>query len=192
MIPVTEAERREMFLRAIGNGHPLMDLILRCINNDPKCRAHASEVVDQMAAMMKQFPSLLEMLRHAEADNKEKADLREAIERKDREIEQKDEQVRDMREHIQLSEQHQAEEIDQLKLIYSTEMEQLKVQVKHERNTNMQLASDKDAATDRVSELDSRLQTQAKALEEKETDYLAVNHLLEKTVDYLISNKVRS
>ena len=33
LIPVSEAERREVFLKAIGDDHPLMDLILRCINN---------------------------------------------------------------------------------------------------------------------------------------------------------------
>ena len=35
LIPVTEAERREMFLQTIGNDHPLMDLILKCIKNHP-------------------------------------------------------------------------------------------------------------------------------------------------------------
>ena len=45
MTPVSEAERREVFLRAIGNDHPLMDLILKCIHNYPKSRAHASEIV---------------------------------------------------------------------------------------------------------------------------------------------------
>ena len=45
LIPVTEAERHEVFLRAIGNDRPLMNLILKCINNHPEERAHASEIV---------------------------------------------------------------------------------------------------------------------------------------------------
>ena len=57
LIPVTEAERREVFLQAIGNDHPLMDLILKCINNDPRRRAHASEIVERMSAMKLQFPA---------------------------------------------------------------------------------------------------------------------------------------
>jgi serine/threonine protein kinase len=40
LVPVTEAERREVFLQAIGNDHPLMDLILKCISNNPRGRAH--------------------------------------------------------------------------------------------------------------------------------------------------------
>ena len=57
LVPVTEAERREVFLQAIGNDHPLMDLILRCINNDPRRRAHASEIVERMTAIVLQFPA---------------------------------------------------------------------------------------------------------------------------------------
>ena len=67
LIPVTEAERREVFLQAIGNCHPLMDLILKCINNNPRGRAHTSELVECLAEMRLQFPAPfanhLEMLR---------------------------------------------------------------------------------------------------------------------------------
>ena len=59
LIPVTEAERREVFLRAIGNDHPLIDLILKCINNHPQARAHASEIVEQLAEMVLQFSATL-------------------------------------------------------------------------------------------------------------------------------------
>ena len=45
LIPITEAERREVFLQAIGKDHPLMDLIHRCINNDLQLRPHAGEIV---------------------------------------------------------------------------------------------------------------------------------------------------
>ena len=45
LIPGTESERREVFLRDIGNEYPLMVLILRCVHNDPRRRTYASEVV---------------------------------------------------------------------------------------------------------------------------------------------------
>ena len=57
MTPVSEAERREVFLRAIGNDHPLMDLILKCIHNHPLARAHVSEIVGRLAEMVLQFPA---------------------------------------------------------------------------------------------------------------------------------------
>ena len=63
-----EAERRELFLQ---DEHPLMDLILRCINKDRHVRPHASEIVERLAAMVLQFPASfanrLETLRHIEA-----------------------------------------------------------------------------------------------------------------------------
>ena len=75
LVPVTEAERREVFLRAIGNDHPLMDLIMRCINNDSSRRAHASKVVERLAGMVLQFPASfanrLEMLRSTEHQEQE-------------------------------------------------------------------------------------------------------------------------
>ena len=68
MIPVGEAERRRIFLQAIGNDHPLMDLIQRCIRNDPKCRPDIREIVQQAKMMTSQvsfeFPSKVEVLRH--------------------------------------------------------------------------------------------------------------------------------
>ena len=93
MIPVSEAERREVFLQAIGNEHPLTDLILRLINNDPQVRPHASEIVERLAAMVLQFPASfanrLEMLRHIQHQEEEKQILREEseAERQERERE---------------------------------------------------------------------------------------------------------
>ena len=45
MIPVSEAERRDVFLEAIGKKHPLMKLIRRCIDNDSKRRPTANDIV---------------------------------------------------------------------------------------------------------------------------------------------------
>ena len=68
LIPVNEAERREVYLQAVGDTHALMNLILKCINNNPKDRAHANEVLEQLTAMRLQFPKTfdnrLEMLKH--------------------------------------------------------------------------------------------------------------------------------
>ena len=78
LVPVTEAERREVFLQAIGCENPLMDLILRCINNDPRCRARASEIVEQVAETMLQCPTSfanqLEMMGHIEHQEDKKGE----------------------------------------------------------------------------------------------------------------------
>ena len=83
LVPVTEAERREVFLQAIGADHPLMDLILKCISNNPKGRAHTSELVESIAEMKSQFPSTfanhLEMMRRIEANEGQVAINREGM-----------------------------------------------------------------------------------------------------------------
>ena len=68
LIPVTEAERREIFLTMCGSDHPLLSLILRCIHNDPQQRPYLKEIVKKQAEMVSQFPASftnrLEMLQH--------------------------------------------------------------------------------------------------------------------------------
>ena len=58
LIPISEAERREKFLKVIRNDHPLMDLIHRCISNDPQVRPDSSEIVEQLAAIVVKFPTI--------------------------------------------------------------------------------------------------------------------------------------
>ena len=80
LIPVTEAERREKFFEVIDD-HPLMDLIHRCINNDPQLRPHANEIARQVSQIASQFPASfanrLEMLKQIKTITKENGDLRE-------------------------------------------------------------------------------------------------------------------
>ncbi len=56
LIPVSEAERREPFLEVIGKDHPLMDLILKCIHNNPEMRANTGEIVDRLADTVELHP----------------------------------------------------------------------------------------------------------------------------------------
>ena len=56
---LSEAERREVFLRSIGDDHPLMDLILKCIDNNPQARPHVTEIVERLSEMVVQFPAFL-------------------------------------------------------------------------------------------------------------------------------------
>ena len=83
LIPVTEAERRAVFLRAIGNDHPLMDLIPKCISNNPRGRAHTSELVECLAEIRSRFPASftnhLDMLRCIEANEGQLATKRECL-----------------------------------------------------------------------------------------------------------------
>ena len=56
LVPVSEAERRQVFLDRIGDYHPLMDLIRSCINNIPRLRPRVSEITDQLSMLVLRFP----------------------------------------------------------------------------------------------------------------------------------------
>ena len=104
LIPVTEAERRENLFKAIKDDHPLIDLIHRCINNDPQLRPHACEIIRQVSRLASQFPASfanrLEMLRQIERERREKSALTEEGERKDKVIQEKNDKILIQRKEI--------------------------------------------------------------------------------------------
>ena len=55
LIPVSEADRRREYLSTIGDDHPLMDLILQCIMNNPQKRPTARKIVELLTEMTRQF-----------------------------------------------------------------------------------------------------------------------------------------
>ena len=126
LLPVSEAERRDEYLRDIGNDHPLMDLILRCVSNDPQQRATAAQMVQQMEYMTRHsppaFPSQVEMLHRIRVDTTEKGTLREEIEVFAAEYEQH------RLEREELIQQHQAE------------VEQVRTEITAELNTQNTVA----------------------------------------------------
>ena len=195
MIPVSEAERREVFLRAIGNDHPLMDLIRKCIDNYVQSRAHASEIVERLAEMVFQFPApfanRLEMMRRIEAVEEEKRVLTEEGERKDRVIQQKKSQISLHREEVQAEKDQKIAEIDRLKLVHSSEVEQLQLQVRYV-NTKRQLTKTENRAEIEelnfmVDALESQVENNAKVLlQEREQ---SVRWLTEEREQYQIRLK---
>ena len=133
LIPVSEAERRKVFLDSIGHDHPLMELILKCIDNNPKRRAHAHEIVEQLTEMVSQFPTSLtnrlEMLRHIEAIEEEMKVLKEDVENKSREVQGKEKEIIRLTEERQAKDIQKSVQVDQLKLALSTEIEQQRLHV---------------------------------------------------------------
>ena len=131
MIPVSEAERREVFLRAIGNDHPLMDLILKCIHNYAQSRAHASETVRRLAEMVLQFPAsfanrLDEALRQNEALSRDLREENRRTEALDKENQDLRRENRDLRRTLREEMERKDGEIQELK----TENELLKIENK--------------------------------------------------------------
>ena len=230
MIPVSEAERREVFLRAIGNEHPLMDLILRCVNNDPQVRPHASEIVERLAAMVLQFPASfanrLEMLRHIQHLEEEKraleereAEMQALMDEREAEKEAEQQAMREEREaerqalmeereaerqalmeereaerqalmeereaenrqnqqeisRLREEAQKKAEEVDQLNLCYSSEVEELKLQVRDLNSQNEQFKVEREAKSkemvSKVTFYEYQIQKKDKAMKQEREEH---------------------
>lgn len=127
-IPISEAERRDVFLQAIGNDHPLMNLIRLCIENDAHCRPNIRSIVQQAKMMTSQvsfdFPNKVEVLRHfqvQESNTEENAET-------------------DRPRELDLSGQ-----IEGLNLVHSIEAEQIQLQVGDLVAQNRLLTSKLDA-----------------------------------------------
>lgn len=91
------------------------------------------------------FPNRLEVLRHFKVHEEEKKVFREEGERKDRVIQQIKDQNSSYREDTQTKDQQKVAEIDQLKVIFSSEIEQLRLQVRDLNAQNQLLKAEKEA-----------------------------------------------
>ena len=212
LVPVTEAERREVFLQAIGNDHPLMDLILKCIDNHPQTRAHASEIVERLAVMVLQFPASfanqLEMLRFIGHEKEEKQTSRIELEA---EIQRKKEQIKKMIEEAQRN----ASEIERLKMNHSIESTQLQVQVEDLKSQKKQLKAESEAEVEElkskaalyeshlsqcvaqykgdIQRRDSQIEVKTRALQEKDAIISRLDEQLTKSREFLATKQqVRS
>ena len=192
LVPVTEVERRAQFLQVIGNNHPLMDIILKCINNDPQQRPQSSEIVERLAEMVSQFPASfanrLEMLKHFQIDEEEKKLLRERV---------GDEFM--LREEMSL-------EVKQLQLL----VENLKAENSRQTTINSMLREElankdtiisaKEAIISAKEEIiaatattvlgkESEIQSQSVALEQKEAIISGMSQQLTKAREYLATKQ---
>jgi serine/threonine protein kinase len=187
LIPVSEAERREVFLQAIEGDNAPMILIHRCISNDPNIRPHANEISGQVGEIASRFPApfanRLEMLGHIKVVEHEKGTLIAEGERKNQDIQQKECQISLLSEEIQVKEQQAIAETDRLKLAQFYEVEQLQLKIR-DLNTQWQLMKAENEAE--IIELSSKadaLQTQL------ENDSRALNQEREQYKTWLVEEK---
>ena len=179
LIPVTEAERREVFLRVIGNNNPLMDLILKCVNNHPNSRARTSEIVERLAEMVLQFPAplanRLDILRRINALEAEKLALTENGKRKDSMIQERENEILICRQEVRAQEEQKAAEIDQLKLLHSSEVEQLRLQIQDLNAGNRLMKAQTEAEItelkSKVTALEFEVENNANSLSKKREEF---------------------
>ena len=207
LIPVSEAERREVYLHTIGQDHPLMDLILRCISNDPPKRGNAYETVQQLKDIVLKFPpsfaNKLDMLSRIQAMEKAKRNLVATSEKKDEENERGLKQIEEMEEEFVNLEKQYERRVECLKLVHSTEIELLRSEMGDLNTKMMLLTAEKEVFESEVETLKHMIKvhektmelyerisnTQKEALAQKDDTIKALNDQLTRTKEYLSSKQ---
>ena len=194
LIPVTEAERREHFLRKISPNHPLMDLIMRCLSNNPQRRPRAAEIVGRMVGVVLEHPpsfeNRVEMLQRVSALLTEKRELEEEVVRKDSAIQEKAEEIKALAEEKKRQEEENENSIERMQLVHSVETDQLKIEndnhvtehsveiedLRVELELKESLAATKDALVNSKDTTIARLETRCKQLTEEVEQQIAITH----------------
>ena len=133
MVPFSEAERRENYLKIMGKDHPLMDLVLKCIHNDPKERADANAIKMVLAKMVTQFPPLfsdqLEMIQFVKGKEEQNRILEEEKSKKN---EEKLQEIDTLEQTLQLK----CNEIERLKTTNNTQIAELVATLEDSKKEN--------------------------------------------------------
>ena len=207
LIPVTEAERRTQYLQAIGNQHPLMDLILRCIHNDPQQREGISKIEGYLARMIVQFPTRfsnrLESLKHIDAVDGDKILAKKESEEKSKIIQQNEQDIKRLNKEAKTKDYQKVKELKRMNLVHETEIEQLQLQIKDlltennlEKYVNSTIQRElkiKDATIsmkdDLISNKESEIEVVTKAKQEKDEILTMMGEKLNNVKKYLVDEK---
>ena len=115
---LSEVERRAQYLNIIGRpseeqeGHPLIPLIERCLNNSPNLRPTSSELVERMSDTVTKkpltFSKKVDMMQRMESILTEKETLQTRVSVLEGQVEQVEAALEDLRSQLQQSRPHLA------------------------------------------------------------------------------------
>ena len=181
LIAVSEAGRRQKYLDDIGHGHPLMKLILQCLDNRPRHRPDIADVFYQISSVASRFPPTfsdkIEVLRRMEFEAAEKAKLQRMVTDKNTEIQhlkdEKDVEIRHLKDekdaeirHLKDEKESEAAEMQRIITEKNKEIQHLEDEndaeiryLKDEKGAEIQhLKDEKDAEIQRaVSEKEAEI-----------------------------------
>ena len=135
LIPVSEAERRKALLETVGSDHPLMDLILKCINNDPEERVPASQITNRLAKMVSEIPLFfkdkIEMQAYIKASEEDKRALREIKSELADIITHKEEEIRNLKDNTTKWLESANNKKERMKMVHALQVKDIQSQVEH-------------------------------------------------------------
>ena len=141
LYPLTELQRREKYLKRLGDDHPLMELIKKCLRNLPSTRPDALEVLEDTKQTVLKYPTSyenrIEMLNQIRSDKAEKEQLRAEVEELHRTLHEKEHTLTNLSlsKAIEIEKlQEQVMRLDQTKALQEMQLSQLQTE-----NSRLQL-----------------------------------------------------
>ena len=167
--PQSEADRRMKYLETIGKNHPLMDLILRCLNNDSTQRPEASEMLTQVSKAEGQLPS-------SASENKAAVLLKK--------LRDKDTTITQLTAELDSTKQKSQEQLKNAELSHSAEVSQI----------NLRFADERTTLSSNVRETEAELTAakhQISALSEKESKIIELTRHIAELQQEILEKKRR-
>ena len=161
LIPVSEAQRREKYFSLIGQDHPLIDFIKKCISNNPTLRPTSAEVVSQLVSVAAKhsssFHNTIEMHRQIEKDAEEKKFLLEQCSNKEGKMKETLGKMEEYTKAKKLLMAERDEKIENLELSYTLQVSQLELKVSSLNSELEAMKSTKDTFQSLDVQLEEKL-----------------------------------
>ena len=158
LVPLTELQRREKYLRRLGSNHLLLRLIQRCLKNGPSERPQAATILDEVSTAAAQFPPMfgnrVEILNRVQSDAEEKQQLRDEIEELRRQLHEKEHKVENLHFTYDVEMEKMREQVSRLEQtckLQEAELSEL-------RDENSRLQANQSAKTEEVELLQKQVE----------------------------------
>ncbi len=190
VIGVTETERREEFLRSMTPDHPLMNLVIFCLNNNPQRRPLAAEIVGHMRGVaLEHPPSIVNRVEMLQRVNTQEAE----IVRKDLAIKEKTQDIATLIEEKKRQEEGNASTVERIQLVHSVETDQLKLENEELRtsleNEKVMKVTEISLLANELKEKIGELTSQIEQEKIKNEQFLSNKDSVIANKDYVIANK---
>ena len=196
LYPLTEVQRREKYLRRLGNDHLLLGLIQRCLNNSPSERPQAATILEEITEVASRFPpsfgNRVEMLNRIKSDVEEKQKLHSEIEELRRLLHEKEHKVENLCFTYSVEMERMREQV--IRLEKTCELQEEELSELRAENSHLQLSQslkteEAELLRKQVEKLSIELKAANEQLEKKATESL--KHLRDLQVDVITRSRER-
>ena len=193
LIALNEAQRREEYLQQIRSDPPLMELIQRCLKNNPSQRPNAEGILSQLQQAVSRLPP-------PPAENKlESAVLAKALRREKQGLSEQLEELQRAQERVELAHSIEMEQVNCRLVELSTEADGLRSQVRvkemeletNKSSLNKVIQAKQQEIQAKEQEMHTKIQAKEEEIQAKEEEVQAKIQANDKEIQAKVDAKDR-